>query len=161
MLNAKLKVIDTATPAIRGLVDWANDLSQMMDEMSRAFETNVRLAFVDSTDPYGNAWKPLSAVTIAKRRNNSSVIGRDTNRLMNSMLAISASNTAGVETNVVYARAFHFGAKQGQYGRTSRNGQIPWGDVPSRPILPLDSLPESWKSDIDSITIAYADTAWG
>jgi hypothetical protein len=32
----------------------------------------------------------------------------------------------------------HFGAKQGAFGRTSRGGPIPWGDIPARPLLPID-----------------------
>ena len=160
MTSASIKITDTASPAIQGLLDAFSDISPMMEALSAAFEANVQLAFIASTDPYDNPWAALSDVTIARRRQQSSVIGRDTNRLMNSMLRMSGNDFAGVETNVEYARSFHYGARQGQYGRTSRNSPIPWGDVPGRQILPTGELPESWDRDINETMMAYMEHAW-
>jgi phage gpG-like protein len=160
MIRTQLNLSDTATPAIRRLVDWANDLSPMMHDLSVGFESLARLSFIAGTDPYKNKWTALSPVTIAKRRKQSSVIGRDTSRLFNSILAVSSSNKSGVETNVVYARTFHYGAKQGQYGKSKRNSPIPWGDIPARNLFPLAALPQDWDDEIDRVTSNYAQAAW-
>ncbi len=160
MIRTQLNLSDTATQAIAGLSSSLEDLTPMMRDLSVGFETLTRLSFIKSEDPYANKWAALSPVTIAKRRRQSSVIGRDTSRLFNSILAVSSSNKAGVETNVVYARTFHYGAKKGQYGKTKRNSPIPWGDIQARNLFPLGALPQDWDDEIDSVTGQYVQAAW-
>lgn len=38
---------------------------------------------------------------------------------------------------MVYAAVMQGGAAQGAFGRTSRGGPIPWGNIPARPFLGL------------------------
>ena len=48
---------------------------------------------------------------------------------------------AGGHTNLDGATTHQFGAKQGTFGRTTRGGPIPWGNIPARPFLgPSDDL---------------------
>lgn len=55
--------------------------------------------------------------------------------LKNSIYSRYDSDAAYVYTAVKYAPTHQFGARQGQYGRSRRNGPIPWGDVPARPFM--------------------------
>lgn len=151
---------DTATPAIKSLISAVHNLQPMLEDLAVGFETITKLSFDASTDPYGQAWQPLSDVTISRRRQGSSVIGRDTSRLFNSILPQWTQSTAGVGTNVIYARNFHYGQKQGASGETSRGAPIPWGDVPSRKILPTDELPQSWNDEIQQTMGQFFDSAW-
>lgn len=131
-----------------------------MQELSIGIANLVRLSFEDGIDPYGNKWAELSPVTIEKRRQQSDVPGRDTGRLMNSLLEFNTDSSAGVETNTLYARAFNFGASQGDYGRASRGNPIPWGNVPGRAFIPDTELPRSWDDEIEQLTGDYMQGAW-
>ena len=44
---------------------------------------------------------------------------------------------------MVYAAAMQFGAAQGAFGRTRRNGPIPWGNIPARPFLGISADDET------------------
>ncbi len=55
--------------------------------------------------------------------------------LKNSIYSRYDSEAAYVYTTKKYAPTHQFGARQGQYGRSRRNGPIPWGDVPARPFM--------------------------
>jgi phage gpG-like protein len=45
----------------------------------------------------------------------------------------------------------HFGARQGAFGRTRRNGPIPWGNIPARPFLPISENGEMNAFDKEEI----------
>lgn len=47
-------------------------------------------------------------------------------------------------SSLVQAAVMHFGAKKGQFGRTSRGAPIPRGDIPARPYIGVlgDEVPE-------------------
>ena len=51
---------------------------------------------------------------------------------MGSINAKSNLTQAVAGTNKKYAPTVNYGAKKGQYGRTSRNTPIPWGEIPAR-----------------------------
>nr|DAE96201.1 MAG TPA: virion morphogenesis protein [Caudoviricetes sp.] len=44
-----------------------------------------------------------------------------------------------ISNNMPYAAAMHFGIKQGASGKTSRGAPIPFGDIPARPYMPMDT----------------------
>lgn len=61
----------------------------------------------------------------------------DTGRLRNSIFHGQDGGGWRVFTNDVRAGTLHYGAKQGAFGRTRRNGPIPRGNIPARPIMVL------------------------
>lgn len=129
-------------------------LGRALSEIGDAVVASVQLSFRDSVDPYGVPWAPLSEVTLEKRRGSSAQILVDTGRLRNT---VNSSRVSGdsviVAASVIYAATQQFGAKQGQFGRGSRGGPTPWGDVPARPFFPVrdKGLPKSLKAEIDEI----------
>jgi phage gpG-like protein len=67
---------------------------------------------------------------------------------MNSLTYRADADSVEVGTNVIYAGTHQFGARQGAFGRTRRGGPIPWGDIPARPFLPTDGLPEEQRREV-------------
>lgn len=63
---------------------------------------------------------------------------RDTSDLYNAITQRSTNTTAELGVIKDQARMQHYGAKQGQFGKTKRNTPIPWGDVPARRYFPID-----------------------
>ena len=124
------------------------NLTPVMQAVGEVVRASADLAFTEGRDPYGVPWEPLSPVTIANRRQRSNVPLRDTGVLANSIQAAASRDRVLVGTNIEYASTHQFGAKQGEFGRTRRNGPIPWGDVPARPFLPLDGLPPDDELDV-------------
>ncbi|MBY0349775.1 phage virion morphogenesis protein [Tabrizicola sp.] len=51
---------------------------------------------------------------------------------------------------MIYATTQQFGAAQGAFGRTARNGPIPWGTIPARPFLGLS--PEDETNILDTLS---------
>ena len=78
------------------------------------------LGFKDSTDPYGDKWKPLAKATVARRRKGSHQPLLDTGRLRNSITRRVLAGGDGVEvgTNVVYAAIHNFGGQAGRGHKT-------------------------------------------
>ena len=126
------------TLALNKMAARLGDMRPAMELIGQAMVTEKDLGFRAQTDPWGNPWAKLSAVTMAKRRGTSAQILRDTGRLQNSISASADASSVVVGTNAKYAATHQFGAKQGAYGRTKRGGPIPCGDIPRRAMLPLD-----------------------
>lgn len=91
----------------------------------------------DNFDMQGRpAWAGLSPVTLARRKAGKTLY--QSGHLRRSISTTVNNNEVLIGTNVVYAATHQFGAKQGQYGKSSRGGPIPWGTIPARPFLPMD-----------------------
>lgn len=94
-------------------------------------------------------WRGLSKVTIARRTKANKWPGKILNisggnaGLISSITPDSGEDWAVLSTNQRKARTLHFGAKQGQFGRSrrankfgpSKGGPLPWGDIPARPFM--------------------------
>lgn len=91
----------------------------------------------DNFDSEGRpAWAGLSPVTLARRKSGKMLF--QSGQLRRSITTRVSDNEVEIGTNDPKAPTQHFGAKQGQYGKSSRNGPLPWGDIPARPFLPMD-----------------------
>jgi phage gpG-like protein len=124
----------------------------------------VDLEFTKGEDPWGNKWEPLSQTTIKsrlrKRKKYSDKPLRDTGVLASSFTAEIKNTSLFFGSSypaALYASTHQYGAKKGAYGKTARGGNIPWGDIPARPMLPLErgrqvEFPQKWK-DLLSETI--------
>ena len=82
-------------------------------------------------------WQALSKITRARRagKNKTGKMLQVTGKLAASIQPDSGAAFAQVTTNDVRARTLHAGAKQGQFGRSKRNGPLPWGNIPARPFM--------------------------
>lgn len=104
-----------------------NDPKPLMKVLAGTLEAIIHEEF--DTQGHGT-WAPL--------KHRRGVPLQDTRRLYNSITSRYDAASATVGTNVVYAALQNYGAKKGQFGKTSRGASIPWGDVPARSFTPTD-----------------------
>jgi phage virion morphogenesis protein len=126
-----------------------DDMTPVLESIGEHIASEIDLCFTDARDPNGVSWEDLSDVTIARRRNGSDKPLNDTGRLKNSITSNVIDNkTVEIGTNVEYAITHQKGATKGQYGTTSRGAPIPWGNVPARPFIPENGLPNDWEQGV-------------
>lgn len=155
---------DALSKAVRDLMAAGGSLRPAMQEIGADFTAEIQLGFRAGHDPWGTKWAPLAESTQAKnngRRRGGQPL-RDTGLLGNSITPSNATDiSVEIGTMDIRAGTHQFGAAQGAYGRTSRNGPIPWGAVPARQFLPIRAgrvdLPAEWsamaeRSIVDHIT---------
>ncbi|MDR1946444.1 MAG: phage virion morphogenesis protein [Desulfovibrio sp.] len=127
--------------AIEGLRGFNSALPSVLHGLGGVLSAAVERGFQEESDPVtGAPWAELSPVTLARREaaGHSGKILQVKGDLAASFNASVSGDTVSVGTNKIYATTMHFGARQGQFGRTRRGGPIPWGNIPARPILPVD-----------------------
>ena len=113
---------------------------KIMKEIAADMEDKVQLRFRRTKEPDGKKWKPLSQVTVARRRGKSRKPLNDNGKLKGSINSKYTKRYAVVGTNYKPAPTHQFGAKKGEYKkyRTKKNRKlknVPWGDIPARPFL--------------------------
>ena len=137
-LNDLLKRVENTEPAMQEIAGVLADASER--------------AFRDEADPEtGALWDPLSAVTIALRpQRQGGKILQASGIMAASIVTDYGDDFAAIGTNHPAAPTHFFGARQGEYGRTSRGGPIPWGDIPARPFLGIGPTDEEDILDIAS-----------
>ena len=135
----------------------ADDIIQIHDEHLRAtlarritaLRSPARLMAGIANDLHGGVedvlegegmpkWRGLSSVTKDHRKERGHWPGKmlhDYGQLASSIIHYSGDDFAQVSTNLKKARTLHFGAKQGEFGRSKRGGPIPWGNIPARPFM--------------------------
>ena len=163
MISIKLAYIDRVESVLDNLSTATADLRQPMRVIAQGMATEVDLGFSREEDPWGEAWERLSDVTLSRRRGSSAQILSDTGVLSNSFHADSDNKSAQVGTNDKRAGTLQYGAKKGAYGRTSRGGPIPWGDIPPRAMVPIKDgrvdLPGSWVETVLDALTAHIELA--
>ncbi|KUJ73922.1 hypothetical protein AVO42_00430 [Thiomicrospira sp. XS5] len=138
MAGIKIEVDDKAvTKALANLAGM--DLAEALKGIGETLIDNTRDRLEDGVDVNGKAFAPLSPVTIARKKRNKDkiLIGRgDLHRELAYQLV---NGGTGLEfgSDRKYAAVHQFGAKQGAFGRSKRNGPIPWGNIPARPFIGL------------------------
>lgn len=138
------------------LVSRVQDPGPAMSEIADVLADATERAFRDEADPEtGALWDPLSAVTLALRpKRVGGMLLQDSGLLAASITTDSGKDFAAIGTNRVYAPTHQFGARQGEFGTTSRGGPIPWGDIPARPFLGIGPPDEEDILDIASRYLA-------
>lgn len=141
-LDNLIKRVENTGPVMREVADVLADASER--------------AFRDEADPVtGALWDPLSAVTIALRPQRAGgQILQDSGIMAASIVTDYGENFAAIGTNHPAAPTHFFGARQGQYGKTSRGGPIPWGDIPARRFMGVGPTDEEDILDIASRHLA-------
>lgn len=136
------------------------DLSGPMEEIGQALVTDVDLAFREQRDPWGDAWRALSDVTLRRRRGTSAQILSDSRRLAGSINYRAGRDSVEVGSNVVYAAMQHFGGRKSDFSHL-------WGDIPARPFLPVDPvtgearLADDTRDEVAGIVAAHLEAALG
>ena len=131
-----------------------------LEAIGAAVVADTDLAFRGQSDPWGQPWTPLSAVTQARRRQGpgagANQILRDTGRLANSIGYQVSGDAVSVGTNVVYAAPHQFGNPANRMHNTPRGNQAP---IPPRPFLPLRNnqvdLPAALRAEIMAIATRH------
>lgn len=120
------------------LVELGRDMTPVTRQLAGVLADAPERAFAGQRDPVtGNAWHPLSPVTIGRRAKagHDGPILQVRGQLAGSLHADYGPDHAAVGTNVPYAPTHQFGVKKGAFGTTKRGGPIPWGDIPARRFL--------------------------
>lgn len=112
-----------------------SDPSPALKAVGEMLREDVEMRFQTESDPWGNAWAPLSPVTVALRA-KAGQLGKILQRTRN--LANSAfwrlddtKRRVVVSLSAPYARVQHFGNPSNKlFGKTP-------APIPARPILPL------------------------
>ncbi|MGP1664485.1 MAG: phage virion morphogenesis protein [Rhodanobacter sp.] len=159
MITIELDDRDVAA-AMRGLAQQLGNLRPAYQDIGEYLITSTRRRFASGTGPDGVPWMPNTALTLSRKKGTKPLIGET--RRLGSEIALHVDNdSASVGSNLIYAAPQQFGALRGQYGRTKRNGPIPWGNIPARPFIGvsnddatavLDIVSEHIQSAFDNAT---------
>lgn len=140
----------------------AGNLRPALAEVGDKFAARIIEQFAQGKSPYGVRWAALSAVTQnrnkGKRRGGEPL--RDTGALIASISSyVNGNSSVSIGSGLNYAGLHQFGARQGQFGRTRRNGPIPWGNVPARPYMPIQNgrtvLPLDWSAEAEEVVSTH------
>ncbi|MFN3575376.1 MAG: phage virion morphogenesis protein [Tabrizicola sp.] len=147
---ATIDIKDNEIPAALARLSAAlSDLAPAFEEIGEIVLASTRLRFAQGVAPDGSRWAPKSRTTLLRYG------ARSSNRIdvrplfgPSGSLSSQIYYEAGPDSlqwgsPLIYAATQQFGAKKGAFGRTSRNGPIPWGDIPARPFLGLSAEDET------------------
>lgn len=111
----------------------------LLDVLGAEMESQTRRRIQEEKkSPDGTPWPQWSATHAATRHSGQSLLQGEGN-LLDSIQHVVTGEQVEVGSNMVYAGVQQNGARQGEFGRTSRNGPIPWGDIPAREYLGLSA----------------------
>lgn len=138
------------------------DLRPLMQQAGEFLIETTKQRFETSTAPDGTPWAPNAEITYlnlldrykssySKKTGQISaagsrrVVGKkpligESRALSTTINYRAGSDFLEIGSPMIYAGVHQFGAKQGAFGRSRRNGPIPWGDIPARPFLGLSDL---------------------
>jgi phage virion morphogenesis protein len=125
-----------------------SDTAPVMSDITEYLLESTRKRFKDGGPaPDGTPWAPKSPVTLENYRRkgrgvNTKPLTHQGDLSLFGLHHDSGPDHAQIAASPVYAATMQFGARQGQFGRTKRNGPIPWGDIPARPFLGLSKEDE-------------------
>ncbi|WP_149589823.1 phage virion morphogenesis protein [Tabrizicola flagellatus] len=134
---------DEITAALARLSAALSDLTPVFQGIGEIVVNSTRQRFAQGVAPDGGRWAPKSRTTLLKYSVRSSnridvrpLFGRS-GALSSQIFYEAGPDSLQWGSPRIYAATQQFGARQGAFGRTSRNGPIPWGDIPARPFLGL------------------------
>jgi len=139
-------IIEVNTSDVDAILSRIIGLGKDMTPVSRALAGVLadipERAFAEQRDPVtGEAWEPLSPVTVA-RRGSAAPILQVSGILAGSIQSEHGPDFARVTTATIYAPTHQNGAKKGKFGKTRRGPPIPWGDIPARPFFGIGPADE-------------------
>lgn len=129
-LARALELMDDMTPVYQDIADYLVD--------------QRRQRFVRGVDPDGNAWAPKSAATLERYKQlgygnlTRPLIGPG-KRLSREIQEFVSRNGTIVGSSLIYSNVMQEGAARGAFGTTSRGAPIPWGRIPARRWIDLNT----------------------
>lgn len=147
---------DEIKAVLKQLMSVANgqQMQSAFSSIGESLVSNIQQGFKDQQDPWGNRWKPLSSITIARRKkgkgSGSPKILLDTGKLRNSINYQATANGVEVGTSDLLGKA-----AMHQFGGTIQGRMFRGAKVPARPFMPIRGgkadLPNDWQAEIVSI----------
>jgi phage virion morphogenesis protein len=165
-IDYKVENIEAINELLKKTIYRLQNTRAMYAKIAVLMKQNIDRNFIRQGTERG-PWAPLSPTTLMRRRKQGrgAKILIDTGLLRASILPVYTDDYAAVGTNLKYARTHQFGARRGEYGRnvistvqrrtrhgtiqyTRRIPNIPWGNIPARPFMVLDSRTYELINDI-------------
>lgn len=156
-VTVDVKDIKRLTNKLNGYSLSSSERKSLMVSLGVEIEEQTKDRFYSTqTAPDGKQWADFADVTrrylIKEGLGGTARLLNRTGQLAKSITGQASEWQVIVGSAEEYAATHQFGAKQGSFGRTSKNAPIPWGDIPARPFLGLSSddisdledLTESW-----------------
>ena len=153
---------DEITGALARLSAALSDLTPVMQEIGEILLDSTKQRFIQGVAPEGTRWAAKSPATMqAYRRRGDRVDVRPlfgpSGALSSQIFYEAGPDSVRWGSLMIYATTQQFGAAQGAFGRTSRNGPIPWGRIPARPFLGISA--EDQVNILDAITDVLTSAA--
>ena len=123
--------------AFNRLLKAGSDMSDLMGDIGEDLLNTTRERFNDEQDPDDRPWRPLSAVTLARKKTNRDKVLTERGHLRGAINYRAGRSHVDIGSSRIHASTHQFGAKKGAFGATKRGAPIPWGDIPARPFLGL------------------------
>jgi phage virion morphogenesis protein len=150
---------DNITPALQKALAGVSDTSPLMAEIREYMFVQAKQNFSNEQGPDGSVWAPRSPATLASYLRQGKPVGKilqSEGSLIGTLGTDSGNGFAEVFVNQPYAAVMQFGAEKGAFGKTKRNGPIPWGDIPARPFLgfalpqeeAIEEIVTDWLADL-------------
>lgn len=120
---------------LRGLLEALGEarFQQALDSAGEILIERTKQNIEAGHDWQGDPFAKNQPSTLARKRGRAPLI--DSGAFVSSRLSHhAAGRTLELRASGVQAAVLHFGAQQGQFGKTRRGAPIPWGDIPPRPI---------------------------
>lgn len=140
---------DEITGALTRLSAFLSDMTPAMQDLGEILVDSTKQRFPQGVAPDGSRWAPKSQTTLNKygARTSNRI---DVRPLFGPSGALSSQifyevtpDSVSWGSPMIYAATQQFGAAQGAFGRTARNGPIPWGNIPARPFLGISAEDET------------------
>ncbi len=154
---------DEITGALARLSASLTDMTPVMQELGEIAIDSTKQRFMQGIAPDGSRWAPKSPVTLARygARTSNRIDIRPlfgpSGSLSSQIFYEAGPDSLAWGSPMIYAGPQQFGAAQGAFGRTSRNGPIPWGSIPARPFLGLS--PDDETNFLDTLSDWLRDAA--
>ncbi|QSX32616.1 phage virion morphogenesis protein [Shewanella avicenniae] len=131
---------DKVASAFKQLSDRGDDLQPAMSAIGEYLLGSNQDRMEQGITPSGEAFAPLSDVTIARKNKNQTTPLIHNGYLFN-LVYQATSEAMELGTPMIYGAVMFYGAKQGEFGRVN-NHPVPWGDIPAREYLGISSADE-------------------
>jgi phage virion morphogenesis protein len=141
-------ISDELNRELREMFARLTNLAPFWQDVGELLVVSTERRFGTQTGPDGAAWAPNKPITIAKWIGREGLEGKKAERatarkrilrqsgaLANSIAYQVGADGVQITSGLKYAGVMQFGAAQGAFGRTRRNGPIPWGNIPARPYV--------------------------
>lgn len=154
---------DEITAALTRLSAALSDMTPVMQEIGEIMIDSTKQRFPQGIAPDGSRWAPKSQTTLnrygARSSNRIDIrpLFGPSGALSSQIFYEAAPDSVAWGSPMIYAAPQQFGAAQGAFGRTSRNGPIPWGNIPARPFLGVSA--EDQTNILDAIAEALTRSA--